>query len=418
MSDEKNKMAAEATNSQVHAETSARTTHIAANNLLMSDEKNKMAAEATNSQVHAETSARTTHIAANNLLMSDEKNKIAAEPTNSQVHAEIPARTTNIAANNPSKESSQASRQAANQGQPTPAPYLTGSPVTQSVNTNKEDLSAPEELKLNQEKENLRKVLQETSPMAAQQVLRDMWRMFIFEGYNSDHISFIIRAGLKNSTVDVLERVFKDDLFFSESFQLVASRKPDIIRKVMMNAGPELLAGLLPPSTLNLIVEDTVKKAPATDLINWLAAGERLGFRHDDKVDELGELVFPNVQVSHVQIQTTNKGSTKRRVGPIQASQPSHKPKFQEQVHKSQSINPPPTHIPPREQAGNKAALAASEPVSVHAKPKDMMVNDSTGQRPQNNFMCEMCNQSAPTLAGFNFVGRSFPHAMNPLTDL
>jgi hypothetical protein len=155
--------------------------------------------------------------------------------------------------------------------------------------------SAPtsESIKLDKEIARLNEVLSETSAQAAQKVLHDKWRYFLFDQYDRSHISFILRAGFKNSSVHVVDKVLRDSTIFKDQFLDVASKKPGVIEKVISNATLSQL-NHLPQRILDKALAERLKTVSAKLLIKWLAEADRLGYKLDDIIDEDDESVIPN----------------------------------------------------------------------------------------------------------------------------
>ncbi|KAG4420556.1 hypothetical protein IFR04_006263 [Cadophora malorum] len=141
----------------------------------------------------------------------------------------------------------------------------------------------------------LNEVLAEISPEAAQKVLKEKWRMFLFENYDEAHIAFILRAGLKNANGTILERVMKDDGPFKDSLLKHAAKKPGFLEKVLKTTPAETIADYLPEQALDYMIAERFKTVPGKTLIKWLATAERLGYKADDILDEEDESVSPNV---------------------------------------------------------------------------------------------------------------------------
>ena len=155
--------------------------------------------------------------------------------------------------------------------------------------------TASQSIKMDKEIVRLNEVLAEISPEAAQKVLKEKWRMFLFENYDEAHIAFILRAGLKNANGTILERVMKDDGPFKDSLLKHAAKKPGFLEKVLRSTPAETIADHIPEQTLDYIIAERFKTVPGRTLIKWLATAERLGYKADDILDEEDESVSPNV---------------------------------------------------------------------------------------------------------------------------
>ncbi|PMD63469.1 uncharacterized protein K444DRAFT_321058 [Hyaloscypha bicolor E] len=153
--------------------------------------------------------------------------------------------------------------------------------------------TSAESIKLEKEIARLNKVLDETSAQAAQKVLHDKWRFFLFDQYDESHISFILRAGFKNANPTVTEKVLQDKSLFKEKLIDVASRKAAVIEKVITNATVPQLVHACPQRVLDEVLAERLKTVSAKQLIAWLARADRLGYKMDDIIDEDDESVVP-----------------------------------------------------------------------------------------------------------------------------
>lgn len=255
-------------------------------------------------------------------------------------------------------------------------------------------LAGFKQIRMDKDKARLKEAISDISPEAAQQVLREMWRLFLFDGYNKDHISFIIRAGLKNANVAILEKVLKDDGVFKEPFQQVASRKEGIISKVLKNATIFDLFKHLPIALIDEMAEERIKRAPAKDLVKWLAAGNRLGYREDDTLDESDESVLPNIPSQPMIQDQMNFGVPQTQ----KATYPPILPPPRDAA-------PPPSYKDPLliEQEKNRAALDGAEFQAAEARRLQYTSSLSTRYGPPEDLMCKLCNHRLPTMAGYNF---------------
>ncbi|KAH7412593.1 hypothetical protein BKA64DRAFT_332667 [Cadophora sp. MPI-SDFR-AT-0126] len=155
--------------------------------------------------------------------------------------------------------------------------------------------TASQSIKIDKEVARLNEVLGDISPEAAQKVLKEKWRMFLFENYDEAHIAFIIRAGLKNANAFILDRVLKDDGGFKDSLLKHAVKKPGFLEKVLKNTPAETIADHISEQALDYMIAERFKTVPGKTLIKWLATAERLGYKVDDILDEEDESVTPNV---------------------------------------------------------------------------------------------------------------------------
>jgi hypothetical protein len=240
----------------------------------------------------------------------------------------------------------------------------------------------PESIKLDKEVARLKDLLAETSPEAAQKVLKDKWRVFLFDGYDEDHISFILRAGLKNSNLPILERVLKDDSAFKEPFALMASKKPNVIAKVLKSATHTQLSSNVPVGTLDRVIIEHLKHVPARTLIRWMAEADRLGYKIDDILDEQDESVIPNVPSRP---QSRDSSEVFEVVGPqphLDLAQPFRDPLLAEQ---------------------EKIAAAAQHLAMLKAAKNNEVIAQARTVAGSGPFICPRCKANIPTFSGYNY---------------
>ncbi|KAF7854190.1 hypothetical protein EAF04_010487 [Stromatinia cepivora] len=149
--------------------------------------------------------------------------------------------------------------------------------------------------KIDEETARLREVLLHVSSEATQAILREQWRNFLFTNAEDSHITFILRAGLKNANPNVLARIIKDAGVMKEAFVEVVSAKQPIVAKVLKTASANQLADLVPSKVLDQALSERLKSVPAKTLIRWLAEADRLGYSLDDILDENDETVVPHI---------------------------------------------------------------------------------------------------------------------------
>ncbi|CAL3963511.1 unnamed protein product [Diplocarpon coronariae] len=154
-----------------------------------------------------------------------------------------------------------------------------------------------ESIKLDKEILRLQSALFDISPKAAQKVLKDRWRLFLFETYNEDHITFILRAGLKNSSPEILDRVLKDEGVFRDVMVKSVAKTPGFLETALRGAAAANALDSLPEDIIDLLIAHRIKKVSGRTLIKWLAEGKRLGFKADDILNEDDESVIPNVPI-------------------------------------------------------------------------------------------------------------------------
>jgi hypothetical protein len=239
-----------------------------------------------------------------------------------------------------------------------------------------------ESIKLDKEVARLKELLAETSPEAAQKVLKDKWRVFLFDGYDEDHISFILRAGLKNSSLPILERVLKDDSAFKEPFAVMASKKPNVIAKVLKSATHTQLSSNVPVGTLDRVIIEHLKHVPARTLIRWMAEADRLGYKIDDILDEQDESVIPNVPSRP---QSRDSSEVFEVVGPqphLDLAQPFRDPILAEQ---------------------EKNAAAAQHLAMLKTAKSNEVIAQARTVAGSGPFICPKCKANIPTFSGYNY---------------
>ncbi|KAK2627032.1 hypothetical protein QTJ16_004207 [Diplocarpon rosae] len=176
----------------------------------------------------------------------------------------------------------------------TPSSGKHGSEVGVSI---KAAPTSVESITLDKEILRLKEALLGVSPEAAQKVLRNHWRIFLFETYNEDHITFILRAGLKNSSPEVLDRVLRDEGVFRDVMIKSVAKTPGFLEKAVRGAVAANTLDALPEDVTDLLIAHRIKRVPGRTLIKWLAEGKRLGYKADDILNEEDESVTPNVPI-------------------------------------------------------------------------------------------------------------------------
>jgi hypothetical protein len=152
---------------------------------------------------------------------------------------------------------------------------------------------------LDQEVAALTKVVQATSSKATGKVLQSCWRKFLFTENDDDHLCWVLRAGIKNAPVAVVERILRDQSVVNV-LGPATSKKESIVWMILHNATYAQLLDHVPESVLDRALAERLKTAPAKQIIKWLAEAERLGFREDDILDDEDESVRPNLPSTDV----------------------------------------------------------------------------------------------------------------------
>lgn len=158
-----------------------------------------------------------------------------------------------------------------------------------------EGATSPEHL--SSEIANLTKYLQRVSSQAAGQVLQKFWRKFLFSENDDEHLSWVLRAGIRNAPTPVIERILKDSTIVNILVP-IASKKQPIATAVLADLPYDELLEYIPGSVLDRVIRQRLETMPAKPLIRWLAVAERLGFCEDDILDDDDESVMPNLAAS------------------------------------------------------------------------------------------------------------------------
>jgi hypothetical protein len=181
-------------------------------------------------------------------------------------------------------------------------------------------------------------LLNETSPSAALQFLKEHWRVVLFgSGTNVEHLEYILKAGLKNVTSKTINNLLADKSKFAEVFLkkagATASANKAIVIEILEHVTPLQVATHVPQAVLDSVFEDRIRKAaaqpqlptPAPDpdpvhqqgaitssqiieqlklleareIVNILASAHRLGFNKDDIIDPVDETIRPNITTQY-----------------------------------------------------------------------------------------------------------------------
>ena len=249
--------------------------------------------------------------------------------------------------------------------------------------------SATDELtKLDKEIVRLKELLFQTSAEAAQKVLRQHWRTFLFENYNEDHISFILRAGLKNSNFSIIDRVFKDEVSFKEPLIAVLSKKRNILARALEDTTEREILGLLPESLLDRALSDRLKHVPAKELIRWLAEADRLGYSLDDILDEEDESVLPNIPSRP---QTSDDDA--EMIGGVDS-----------RPHLDLALPYRDPLLAEQERNAAAAAVAAIAATSRHEATQGKVVAPKLPHRTSAPLECSTCRRQFANFTGYNYV--------------
>lgn len=170
-----------------------------------------------------------------------------------------------------------------------------GLPFTKAISNG---FSTSTDLKKNsieEQLEYLRDALSKTSTEAAQRLLRQNWRVFLFDNYSEEHLSYVMRAGLKNCHPQTVERIFRDEGVVRGCLLETLAKKKPMITTVLENATLDNLLDYVPEEVLDNAVLERLKSVSAKKLVKWLAEADRLGYKLDDILDITDESVRPNL---------------------------------------------------------------------------------------------------------------------------
>ena len=170
----------------------------------------------------------------------------------------------------------------------------------------------------------LTELISQVTPEVAQKALRDNWRTFLFKPNDKNepphhhHLSFLIRAAIKNAPSSVIERVVKTGDFFRpelvqaaryvlpnsnigwsmqclpfslENFPieslltLKSSMKASVVDRVLASVTAGKISAHVPEETLERVIFERLKYMKAPKIVNMLAKAHRLGYTKDDFVD-------------------------------------------------------------------------------------------------------------------------------------
>lgn len=199
----------------------------------------------------------------------------------------------------------------------------------------------------------LSELLQNTTPEVAQKLLRDNWRIFLFSKssatHDFPHLTFVLRAGLKNAPPLVVKEVINLGGFYTPDAVQHLGKKKEVVKAVMNSASPTQLKDLVPPPILHQVLIDHldrvggdalqhviaghIKKMPAKQLVRMLADANRLGYKSTDIIDYDDETVIPNIPAAAAANQ-------------IQAAEASQSQHYSPAIPPNH-IHPPPNHQPP-----------------------------------------------------------------------
>lgn len=145
--------------------------------------------------------------------------------------------------------------------------------------------------RLTKEVEWLTKCLSKVSAAAAQACLQKNWRLFLFEPHNDWHLSFIMKAGLKNANARVIGRVLKEPGIITRPLIDGLSEREEVIQAVFENAINSEHHGYLDKAIVT-----RMKTMSPMQLIKLLAETDRLGYTLDDVMEDEEDSAMTGVQ--------------------------------------------------------------------------------------------------------------------------
>ena len=317
------------------------------------------------------------------------------------------------------------------------------SPAQPTRHQNSASVPAPtaaESIRLEKEIARLNEVLADTSAQAAQKVLKDKWRFFLFDTYDEAHISFILRAGFKNATASVIEKVLLDKSIFRELLLGVASRNSTFIETVITNATAVQLLRLAPERVLDEVLAERLriekvitdpnlgatvakllrfapvrlidellaerlKTVSAKQLISWLARADRLGYKMDDIIDEDDESVVPRAGSFEADIAEVFEVEPAPIPAPVPA--PGLTPQLASATRDPLLVEQEKNLVAQR-LADAARSLKQKQP---HQQPRP---KPQSRQPPSPSLSCPACHTTLPTLSGYNYHITRKPCQKNP----
>lgn len=186
----------------------------------------------------------------------------------------------------------------------------------------------------------LNALINEVSPTVTRAVFRQRWREFLFDGSNrDDHATFLLKAGLKNATKPVIDRILKEESLYKGDFIQGVTQKKAVIAAVIQRATPEQLLSNVQLNIFERALERHLVTMNSRKLVRWLARAQRLGFQADDIIND-DESVVPNMPELTINIPSESTSQSLPSAPPtlkglVPTSQPS--PGGQQQQGISQS---------------------------------------------------------------------------------
>jgi hypothetical protein len=299
-------------------------------------------------------------------------------------------------------------------------------PLSRAPNSNSESpavapetapVASPRSIRIEKEVAKLNEIIEDASPEALHKLLRNEWRAFLYTPLDEEHLTYIMRACIKNSTPNVIERavrevllkaefrplVFKSALKHITAEQLVNQLPSPVlyetVDKALTHATAPALIQRLPRNVLDEVLVHHLRVSPAKNLVNWLAKAGRLGYSVDDIIDDHDEAVSPP---------GLPPATDARNIDDVVMHEaPYHQPQYQRLPQQQ-----PPHHPPPQANFHHPATrsdhlLAEQEKNAEIQRQNDVIQRQhqelqSRGQHPQTDPLgrCATCGFNAPTRGG------------------
>ncbi|KAG9235137.1 hypothetical protein BJ875DRAFT_495287 [Amylocarpus encephaloides] len=249
----------------------------------------------------------------------------------------------------------------------------------------------------------LSEVVQETTPAVLRKVLHSNWRAFLFSENDIGHVSFMLRAILKNAGPEVLEKAAKEGGLFKGPLLQAAVENPKIIERILASSDvpakyPAQVDGLfrtlerkqalslLSEEILDEICEQRLKSVSASKIQNWLAKHRRLGFTTSDKIEDGDEFVHADIAALMASFNDASIGSESANRASSVVTQGPHPPARMPSYH---DLMQAPPAIPPQFQ-------------QYHPQPPVGMQLSSNPPGPGVK-VCRRCRRQFASVNGYNY---------------
>jgi hypothetical protein len=290
-----------------------------------------------------------------------------------------------------------------------PVDYNPGLPSRSSIPSNNghgQDLDQLADLKFEKDLLKFQEALDDVSPEAAQKILQKNWRAFLFEPYHESHISFILRAGVKNAQPKVIDRIFKENKVFSDTLISYASDQPRVMEEVLEKVQADHILALVQKRVLHQVVLQHLRAAPSEEIVKMLATTGRLGYSTEDLVhedDTVIPYIPPETQSRLDQVRLPEPITLQSQREPLPTDKDRVLPPLAPQYH---SHSPPGSGHRKIQQAAPKPCsilpTPPPNPNSLPPPPPPLVHNGKLLQCPTKT-----CAFVFPTFSGYNYVGYS-----------